>query len=134
MTKEQIQLLNELTTAALNGKVIQEFDQFGNWVDIDLEKMTIDTDRISFYRVRPYDIAYVPYANAEEFLTAQRLHGPYLKVKSRYILPFEIKSDGVYASGDPDDVSFKELCEIDDITWQDGTKCAVLRQISNEDI
>lgn len=65
---------------------------------------------------------FVPYDNADEFLQAQKEHGPYINMFGIYHMPSIVKEHSIYFYGYrcSTEYSFSELCSSN--LWQDGTR------------
>lgn len=75
-------------------------------------------------------LSYRPYKNNEEFLNAQKEHGPYFVFEDNYlILPIRVLPLGIELfvpwSGDKSvrGISYKSIVNF---KWQDGTPCGIL--------
>lgn len=81
--------------------------------------------------IKPELPKYVPYGSAEEFLEAQKEHGPYLyrsETKLAYYMPTMIDNNGIYIHT----VYYYNYCSYNDLVnkfcWQDGTPCGKLKE------
>lgn len=124
MTKEEAKHMSEVLKAYSEGEIIQvKVDDY--W----------STDRFhGKFNLRPFNYRvlpepkYRPYANAEEFLKAQKEHGLYLyDTTAKYLIydfPYEVELKGVTIDGAKP--TFKQLC--DRYKWQDGTPCGIIEE------
>lgn len=73
-------------------------------------------------------IKYRPYANAQEFLEAQKIHGPYINISSVYRLPVRVSDKGIeFDFSGIRRYSFSELLSgCVTVVWQDGRKCGII--------
>lgn len=96
------------------------------------------------YRVKPEPPkpTYVPYESAQEFLEAQREHGPYVELfpdpkginrLQYYSIPFDVANNEVFFAEDSGgghvilrQYSYQRLCE--ECKWQDGTPVGYLEE------
>lgn len=125
MTKEETAKRISIMQAYLDGKTIQ-FLCGVQWMDVEGEPSWSNNVK---YRIKE-EPQYRPYANAKEFLQAQKEHGPYILEKAavdRYLNPVMILSDGIVFWFSNHTVTFK-YSEIDKkpFYWQDGTPCRVI--------
>lgn len=74
-------------------------------------------------------IIYRPYANAQEFLEAQKIHGPYIKMQG-YRLPVRVCDNGIELDfAGIRRYSFLELVSgYLHVVWQDGSKCGIIER------
>lgn len=131
MNSEEAKHFSEILKAYSEGKSIQKrtFTPGEGCTD------WVDTDYISFYdatieyRIKP-EPTYRVYINAEEFLKAQKEHGPYIKgrlavLTGEYHLPQNVHDCGVAWTNWADaHSSYRDL--FDGFTWQDGTPCGIM--------
>ena len=119
-----------VVTAFKKGEQIQFFDtENSEWVDCIGHPAWDFNDTL--FRVKPKP-KLRPYESAEEFLAAQKEHGPYFFCiyDNVYDLPISVlgKSKQVWLIGDEDGkyiaLDFDEL-QID-YKWQDGTPCGIV--------
>lgn len=80
------------------------------------------------YRVKT-EPKYRPYKNAEEFIKAQKDHGPYVKTTGfpslgSYTIPYTVSNNKVFWKAGYDLYSSWE--ELSNCYWEDGTPCGVL--------
>lgn len=72
---------------------------------------------------------YVPYESAEEFMQAQKEHGPYLCACNQYKLPILVDNTHtkgiVLGSTTPRFYDYEHI--LDSHVWQDGTPCGKLK-------
>lgn len=133
MTKEKAKHLSDVLKAYSEGKTIQYkfYDNIGKlYVWKDLTESIIIDFRYGEYRIKP-EPKYRPYANAEEFLEAQKEHGPMLRphFDKMSFMPLQVSGESNYIVLNAkayESLSFKKL--IDDKwywVWQDGTPCGV---------
>lgn len=73
------------------------------------------------YRVKE-EPKYRPYKSAEEFLKAQKEHGPYLEFSGDFHMPLDINNEGVKVFL----VYYKYETVLKDYTWQDGHPTGIL--------
>lgn len=122
-TKEKIRIMQ----AYLNGKIIQVYDEtFSDWVDVINSEIEWNWHR-NKYRIKP-ELKLRPYANAEEFLKAEKKHGPRIATSLGLICIAIIDDNGFLwkvTSKDKEPIyeSFSELIKF---KWQDGTSCGIL--------
>lgn len=114
-TEEMISVMQ----AYIDGKQIQFLDD-GGWVDCPLRTEPFWDWGNYDYRVKPEhpQKKVVPYKSAEEFLAAQKEHGPYVNTSVSYIIPKVICCNEVHFDG--------RICHFGTLTcflWQDGTPC-----------
>lgn len=122
-TEEMISVMR----AYADGKTIQFKPNMANeWLD-----WTVDVDPLwewteIDYRVKPEapKKKVVPYENAEEFLAAQKEHGPYFMINDDFYFPLVINSNGICID-DPilamtGHVKYAYLTE-PSCKWQDGS-------------
>lgn len=86
------------------------------------------------YRIKPKE-KYRPYNCIEEFLQAQKEHGPYIRnltLPAHYYLPAEVffdindDNDFTVVFTDRIDITNKTLANKEEWQWQDGTPCCKL--------
>ena len=120
MTKEEAKYLSDVLKAYSEGKEIEHLITDGVWECI-CEDPTF-TEGPMHYRIKP-EPKYRPYANAEEFLKAQKEHGPSIRLgkgNKSYHLPTDIDDCGIKRGGN--------LWYFTDIIvdcWQDGSPCGM---------
>lgn len=135
MTKEEVKHLSDVLKAYSEGKEIEKHvwvslscGESEEWQKID--NLTPDIISHCTLRIKPKpECKYRPYTNAEEFLKAQKEHGPYLKgqvaiLKGEYHIPQSIQHYGVawtWTNWPSARSTYVEL--FDAFTWQDGTPC-----------
>ena len=99
------------------------------WLPVDkFEQLALLEKEPYNYRVKvKVESKYVPFESAEEFLTALKEHGNYIKQTSTYYFPVNVDNDGImlpycYCNSN---VSFKDLFKSD---WKfaDGEICGKL--------
>lgn len=136
MNKEEALKLSEILKAYAEGKTIQwrirsNYRQGEQWYDCF--NPTFDFANLE-YRIKP-EPKLRPYANAEEFLAAQKEHGPYFKYKEgnqNWFLPDIINDAGCHIGvrkweDDRDkSISYSWIC--DHFIWQDGAHCGILEE------
>lgn len=122
MTKEEAAHLSDVLKAYSEGKEIEHLRTDGVWDCIC--KDPIFTEGPMRYRIKP-EPKYRPYANAEEFLKAQKEHGPYMFANFKYFLPLSLRDNKVMFQDEKDSelVRFDELVYVQ---WQDGTPCGIV--------
>lgn len=133
MTKEEAKHMSEVLKAYSEGKIIQ-YKLKGEWADIGYLSITPNfIDKPTHYRVKP-ELQLRPYANAEEFLKAQKEHGPYMYYKNSCLfLPDRIEGNRIRwrntAIGKDNEQSYKNLINHNyDYKWQDGTPCGIMEE------
>ena len=128
-TEEKISVMQ----AYADGKTLQiKSKDTGEWKDYFIADEPLwDWHHID-YRIKPEPPKkkIVPYESAEEFLAAQKEHGPYIKAESpllnikAYALPTKINDNFIeILIGSPDKI-VEELsfdCCAENFVWQDGT-------------
>lgn len=80
-------------------------------------------------------VKYRPYNNIEEFLNAQKEHGPYLKYKEgnkNWFLPDIIDDEGCHIgvskwNNHEGSISYSWICY--KFKWQDGTSCGIIEAV-----
>ena len=136
MTDDQI---IEVVRAHRDGKIIQWCNADKNdWADYQVccfKDSGLNFDFIHYdYRIKP-ESKFRPYANAEEFLRAQKEHGPYFKYKEgnkNWFPPDIIDDEGCHIGvskwkdNHESSVSYYWIC--DKFKWQDGTPCGILKE------
>lgn len=125
-TKDKIQVMQAFT----EGKVIQVASRdLDNWSDLpSCEEPLWDWDHCK-YRVKPINKMPRPYANSEEFLKAQKEHGPYLMSCGQYFFPVMIDCDKGVVFTDVIKNGFRSYFEImRDKVWQDGSPCGITEE------
>lgn len=122
MTKEEAKHLSEVLKAYSEGKTIQIHYSEG-WMP--LSTTNILSVPIEKLRIKP-ELKYRHYISTEEFLKAQKEHGPYLDVHSQtnheFAIAQTIDNCSILVSGARP--TYRQLLER--YTWQDGTPCGVL--------
>ena len=120
-TDNQIKVLQ----AFKEGKAVEVLCKDGTWKEIKEE--VADYYPFNFatqtYRIKPKTR---PYKNAEEFVAASLVHGPFLckQYKKDVLLqPMAASQDGVDFFCNSIKYDYKLL--IDTFLWQDGTPCGV---------
>lgn len=135
MTREEAAHLSEVLKAYSEGKSIERHiwvnlscGESEEWQKID----NLTPDIISHYtlRIKP-EPKYRPYKNAEEFLKAQKEHGPYINTESFetleiYTIPYSINNLRVYWKAGY--LLYSDWERLSHCTWQDGTPCAILEE------
>lgn len=124
MTKEEAKYFSEILKAYSEGKTIQCQYTNGMWFDMSGEP-NFD-NAITRYRIKP-EPKYRPYNSAEEFLNAQKEHGPYLQRErySGFRTPVFVCNTSIRFSDNFDEYTkYEELLEW--CKWQDGTPCGIL--------
>lgn len=129
MTKEEAKHLSEVLKAYSEGKEI-EMKSGNDWIAICKEPWF--TGNPMSYRVKP-EPKYRPYANAEEFLKAQKEHGPMiLRWKNDFRFPTQVKNTGIWVTNFQCNVKYEwltyEKISRDNITWQDGAPCGIIEE------
>lgn len=118
MTKEQAKHLSEVLKAYSEGKELEYLTMDNEWVP----KRGSNFDANPFnYRIKP-EPKYRPYKSAEEFLKAQKEHGPYIKISDDYYLPDMLLEKGICGAGEVE--TWDKV--INKYKWQDGTPCGIL--------
>lgn len=122
-TKEKIEVMQ----GYLDGKIIQKLYDDG-WVDCSIEEEP-DWDWDCDYRIKP-EPKLRPYRNPEEFLQAQKEHGPYLRSGvAQYYLPIMVDMENGIVYADRYDVYFRTYEELmGQRVWQDGTPCGITEE------
>lgn len=128
MNKEGTLKILEIMKAYSEDKVIQSRSNMRKdekWVDCPFPSWNFDSYE---YRIKPDD-EYRPYANMEEFLTAQRVHGPYIKALSEeFFMVDRVQHDRVgwrkIGTNGENWLTYEELLR-NCYHWQDGTICGV---------
>ena len=72
----------------------------------------------------------LPYENLNEFLKAQKEHGPYLRfvnVSETVCLPLRVDKDGVYIKSVTNNMSYDELMKY--CRWQDHSFCGKMGKV-----
>lgn len=123
--------ITEALEAYKNGRPVQVEVSPEIWKDIEEEYLGSP----GRYRIRPPK----PYKSAEEFLDAQKKHGPYVKVKCKedsqnYYYASIIRvyprfvDLGIFRGHSTNNVckiTYEEFLDTRYFTWQDGTICGV---------
>lgn len=131
MTKEEAKQIISVLTAYCDDKPLQVHTTENGWEDIlkDQEKEIDFLYRPESYRVKP-EPKYRPYANAKEFLTALREHGPYyiqidINAQQLYMCPNSVCNQGFWTYNDA-------ICSYDEFMtmyeWQDGNPCGIMEE------
>lgn len=121
MDKKEARHLSEVLKAYSEDRTVQIRTSHG-WEDI------VD-DRTKFcgapedYRIKP-EPKYRPYANAKEFLKAQKEHGPNIIILGAYYIPTCIKESRIRIRGTW--VDYSVLSDKLFHKWQDGTPCGIV--------
>lgn len=129
MTKEDAKHFSEVLKAYSEGKNIQwSWKNCDSWNTI-VEPWSFGSniDKIK-YRVKP-EPKYRPYASAEEFLEAQKEHGPYIKSHGQYFRPIMVDgTKGIVISDitGPTLLFYPTILETK--LWQDGHRCGILKE------
>ncbi len=134
MTKEETKQFITVMQAYANGEDI-EYITYNNgstcWRDAKSPNWNWDNFT---YRIKPKQ-KYRPYNCVEEFLQAQKEHGPYIKnltLSGHYYLPTEvflnIESDNKFtvAFSDGVDITNDRLANREEWQWLDGEPCCKL--------
>ena len=127
--REYAKYLSEVLKAYSEGKTIQYeyFDKISKsykWQDLtEFNKMNFSYGK---YRIKQ-DPKYRAYKNAEEFLKAQKEHGPYyiqidLKDESYYMLPGNVTNTS-FITYNGCQCPYMEF--VLKYVWQDGTPCGI---------
>lgn len=129
MTKEEeAKHFSDIFKAAAAGKHTQYKVKNGkSWKDLpDLPLDTWKLVDINLYefRIKP-EPKYRPYVNTEEFLNAQKEHGPYILNGNIYIIPVCIHPAGIGFSTKDDLKSYQRMM---DYKWQDGHPCCIMEE------
>lgn len=123
MTKEEAKHFSEILKAYSEDKELEYLTMDGEWVP----KRTPNFDAPPFnYRIKP-ELKYRPYNSAEEFLQAQKEHGPYLQRMRNAVfrIPIMIGDKNIeFNNGDVD--IYEDLLELGN--WQDDTPCGILEE------
>lgn len=137
MTKQEAAHLSDVLKAYSEGKKIEVKGYDGKWIDTreDTWFATNAMTNPMSYRIKP-EPKYRPYANAEEFLKAQKEHGPFIKSDlSEFCAYYSIRvvhpqGEGItfsYALGAGDrEVCYQQL--LDEMYWQDGHPCGIAEE------
>lgn len=128
MTIEEALQLSEVMKAYSEGKTIQVKSEGRDpWVDVSWTLQTVNTGRYK-YRIKPEEPKPRPYANAKEFLDAQKEHGPYLipDKSDKYVLPTQINQDGLGYVQEYNQMGWYNVFRF--YKWQDGTPCGILEE------
>lgn len=134
MTREEARYMSEVLKAYSENKTIQykyisKVNTPTKWWDLG-DKQLLETYLTSEYKLRIKPKPKLrPYANAEEFLKAQKEHGPYISTESfpgigEYTIPYTVYYSGVYWKAGYDVHSNWE--ELANCTWQNGTPCGII--------
>lgn len=122
MTKEEAKHLSEILKAYSEGRIIQIHLPSDKWEDTPYP--AFDRHPLN-YRIKP-EPKYRPYNSAEEFLNAQKEHGPHILYdKFGYNVITQINQDSIWINlyQSHQKISFSKLVNY---KWQDGTPCGVL--------
>lgn len=124
MTKEEANYLSEVMKAYSEGTTIQcRYKDCGNmWYDCDLDEEFNCHDYE--FRIKP-ESKLRPYANVEEFLQAQKEHGPYINLNGRYVMPTNIVSHDKTFHCSRQLYTFKTISIY---KWQDGSPCGIMEE------
>lgn len=137
MTKEEAKYMSGVLKAYSEGKTIQwawKGDKVF-WYDIDGDNWNFETniDKMD-YRIKP-EVKYIHYRNAEEFLKAQKEHGPYIRLSdSVYNIPKSVITMRDKVICEFETPAYKSINSIDllNYRWQDGTVCGIKTEVSCE--
>lgn len=128
MTKEEAKHFSDVLKAYSEGKTVEYLKAYGKWECI-CENPTF-TRGPMYYRIKPKP-KYRPYKNAEEFLKAQKEHGPYVgstyftaEGKSQYWLITAIYDEPLRVRINGNTKSIEELLRL--YKWQDGHPMGIL--------
>lgn len=129
MTKEEAKHLSEVLKAYSEGKTIERhvysYEEGEEWQKVD--DLTLYIIHHYPLRIKP-EPKYRPYRNAEEFLNAQKEHGPYIILtdNSSKGIPTKIRDTGIEFG--PSEVihTYNKLLGYN--KWQDGTSCGILEK------
>lgn len=131
-----METINMLTTqealeAYIDGRPVQIEISPGVWKDI--EEDNVGSSGTGRYRIRPPR----PYKNAEEFLEAQKKHGPYVKYREDslnyyYVSVIRVYPESVdlgifrgHSANNVRKITYEMFLETKYFIWQDGTVCGV---------
>lgn len=129
-TKEMIEVMQAYERGEQIEYRIKDFMRDDEW---SLSTESPDWDwRTTDYRVKPKP-TYRPYKDADEFLSAQKEHGMYIRPKNnadRYELPTSIDDEKVVFILPTNTSNAYAVCYhydnlLKDKVWQDGTPCGV---------
>lgn len=141
MKKQEAAHLSDVLKAYSEGKEIEMVYPNGNTLCIEGKDIKSILSQIigaicSNYFVRiKTEPKYRPYKSAEEFLEAQKEHGPYINYdkschKSSYFFPdrvFPNKIVWIHLQNGVNEKTFEELISSSyGYIWQDGTPCGIL--------
>lgn len=119
MTKEEAAYFSDVLKAYSEGRTIQIYDR-DKWNDCN--DIVYFDSKPKEYRIKP---KYRPYRSADEFLEAQKEHGPYLERMGNPVFRIPIMVDDKNIKFDNGDIySYLDLIEF--CRWQDGTSCCCL--------
>lgn len=127
MTKEEAAYLSDILKAYSEGKQIEVKGYNVKWIDIDIREDPWLTKNPMNYRIKPKPEPKLrPYKNAEEFLKAQKEHGPMVKSKmGNYLSITEVSHKGAWFS-DMDISHYENM--VNNYCWQDGSPCGILEE------
>lgn len=145
MTKEEAKHLSEVLKAYSEGKEIEvrvNDKIYNGWSDWTLVNVPHDfnTELIPLnvqYRIKP-EVNLRPYANAEDFLKAQKEHGPwiYKSNKNQFYKIAAIEFPEIYLTFwnndskkiDVFNQNMTVIANKDIFKWQDGTPCGITKE------
>lgn len=122
MTKEEAKHLSEILKAYSEGKTIQ-YAYSNLWFDVDDFIM----NNMAKYdlRVKPEE-KWRPYKSSEEFINAQKEHGPHFKSCGQFYLPLMVDRERGIVYSDINGSSFMSYQELlQTRAWEDGTRCGI---------
>lgn len=125
MTKEEAKHLSDVLKGYSEGKEVEYLIYDGKWETVPEGELYFG-GRPEYYRIKP-EPKPRPYHSAEEFLKAQKEHGPYFGIKDGcYMLPTKVYSQKVTVT---ELLNFTYLHLVkNDFIWQDGTPCGILEE------
>lgn len=124
MIKEDAKHLSEVLKAFSEGKTIQYKEKTSEeWQDLYFQSWTNVYSSCYDYRVKP-EPKYRPYANAEEFLKAQKEHVMTVKDDYCYYNVASFNNEAIYLAIGK---SYNYAQIVDMFVWaDDGTPCGIL--------
>lgn len=126
--------MSDVLKAYSDGKEIEyrkkvKNNQWGDWHTATIYHNFSGKDNTE-YRIKD-ESNYRPYKNAEEFLQAQKEHGPYFVFEDNYLIfPIRVMPLGLelYVPWNGDNtvrgISYNDIV---DFKWQDGTRCCAYK-------
>lgn len=125
MTRKEAKHMSEVLKAYSEDKTLQIYNDSKNeWYDSTAKYLIFNLNPYH-YRIKP---ELRPYTNAEEFLQAQKEHGPYLKACGQYHNVTLIDDKCVVTCSVSRNIAigYDELLKY--YNWQDGTSCGILEK------